>query len=125
MPTQRLTDKAVRGLKAPSTGQTEYWDELLPGFGVRVGTTGRKSFIVWTRINGEPRRITLKPAYPLLDLAAARDKARRIIADAQAGIGPELRTKREAKGTFGAVAESFMTDYAKDHRTRDEMQRKI
>jgi len=45
--------------------------------------------------------------------------------DAHAGIGPELRKKREEKGTFGAVAKSFMQDYAKNHRTRDEMQRII
>ena len=47
------------------------------------------------------------------------------MADAQAGIGPELRKKREEAGTFGAVAAVFMQDFAHSHRTRDEMQRKI
>jgi integrase len=125
MPSQRLTDKTLRGLKAPSTGQRDYWDELLPGFGVRVGTTGRKSFFVWTRINGTPRRVTLKPHYPVLELAAAREKAKAILIDAQAGVAPELRKKQQERGTFGAVAEAFMTDYASKHRTRDEMQRII
>jgi len=126
MPSQRFTDKMVKGLKPPASGQVDIWDELLPGFGVRVGTTGRKSFFVWTRINGKPKRITIKPHYiGDGDLARARSQAKAIIADAQAGIGPELRKKREAKGTFGAVAESFMRDYAKNHRTRGEMQRMI
>jgi integrase len=125
MPSQKLNDKSLRGLKAPSTGQIDYWDELLPGFGVRVGTTGRKSFFVGTRIRGKYCRITLKPPYPHLDLAAARTKARQIIADAQGGISPELKKRREEKGTFGAIAEAFMTDYAHSHRSRDEMQRKI
>ena len=78
------------------------------------------------------RRITLKPPYQdrtdgeiSLSSADARSKAKQIIADAQGGIGPELRKKREERGTFGAVAAAFMTDFAHSHRTRDEMQRKI
>src|SRR5262249_12821397 len=125
MPSQRFTDKWLRGLKAPSIGQVDYWYKLLSGFGVRVGTTGRTSFFVATRINGNYKRITLKPSFPALELAEARKRAQQIIIDAHAGIGPELRKKREAKATFGSVAESFMTDYASKHRTRDEMQRMI
>ena len=125
MPTQRFTDKMLRGLKPASTGQVDYWDELLPGFGIRVGTTGRKSFFVGTRINGKYKRITLSPPYDLLSLADARVKAKAIMADAHAGIGPELRKKRDEKGTFGAVAEAFMTDYAKNHRSRYQMQLRI
>ena len=104
----------------------------MTGFGVRIGTTGRKSFIVGTRINGDYKRITLKPPYQdrtdgeiRLSLADARSKAKQVIADAQGGVGPELRKKREERGTFGAVAAAFMTDFAHSHRTRDEMQRKI
>jgi hypothetical protein len=125
MPTQKFTDKMLRGLKAPKSGQIDIWDEVLPSFGVRIGKSGRKSFFVWTRIKGDPRRITLKPAYPELELAAARSKARHIIADAHSGVGPEVRKKREERGTFGAVAAAFMQDYAHSHRTKDEMQRKI
>src|SRR5215471_360121 len=103
MPSQRLTDKSLKGLKPAASGQVDYWDELLPGFGVRVGTTGRKSFFVGTRINGKYRRITLKPSYDQLSLADARSMAKAIMSDAHAGVGPELRKKREEKGTFGAV----------------------
>src|SRR6476660_281133 len=125
MPRQKLTDKSLRGLKLAAKGQVDIWDELLPGFGIRVGAGGRKVFIVGTRIKGKFHRITLKPAFPELELATARSRGRQIIADAQSGIGPELRAKRSEKGTFGAVASSFMEDFAKKHRTRGEMQRKI
>ncbi len=124
MQTQKLTDKFIQGLKPSAKGQYDVWDGLMPGFGIRVGST-RKSFIVGTRIKRKYRRITLKPHYPLLSLADARIRARNVIADAQGGIGPELRKKREEKGTFGAVAAAFMEDFAKKHRTREEMQRKI
>ena len=121
----KLTDKFLRGLKPPKSGQVDIWDDLLPSFGVRIGTTGRKSFFVGTRIKGKYRRITLKPPYPHLSLADAREQAKGIMADAQAGVGPELRKKREEAGTFGAVAAAFMQDYAHSHRTKGEIQRKI
>src|SRR4029450_6004870 len=104
MPTQRFTDKMLKGLKPTSSGQVDYWDELLPGFGVRVGKKS-KSFFVGIRINGKYRRITIKPPYREDgDLAGARTQAKAIMADAQGGIGPEVRKKREEKGTFGATA---------------------
>jgi integrase len=120
---KKLTDKTLRGLKAESTA-VDYWDEMLPGFGVRVGTTGTKSFFAGVYVNGKYRRITLG-RYDILSLVDARTKAKAIMADAHGGIGPELRKKRDEKGTFGAVAQAFMQDYAKDHRTRKEYQRKI
>ena len=120
---KKLTDKTLRGLKAESTA-VDYWDEMLPGFGVRVGTTGVKSFFAGVYVNGKYRRITLG-RYDILSLVDARTKAKAIMADAHGGIGPELRKKRDEKGTFGAVAQAFMQDYAKDHRTRKEYQRKI
>jgi integrase len=122
---QRLTDKGIRGLKAPAEGQIDIWDQVLPGFGVRVGYGGRKAFIVGTRINGKFRRITLKPAYPHLELAEARSQAKQIIADAQAGIGPDERKKRDAKKSFRAVADAFMVAHGNKLRTRKEVRRKI
>ena len=73
---ERLTDKLLKGLELPATGQIDIWDELMPSFGIRVSMGGRKSFMVGTRINGKFRRITLKPAYDALSLADARKKAR-------------------------------------------------
>jgi integrase len=121
---KKFTTQLLDGLKAPSEGQTDVWDTLLPCFGIRVGKKS-KSFFVGVRIKRKFRRITLKPPYPALSLAKAREQARAIIADAQAGLAPELKKKREAAGTFGAVAEAFMQDHAKKLRTSGEYQRKI
>jgi hypothetical protein len=94
---KKLTDKTIIGLKAGAT-PVDYWDELLSGFAVRVGTTGVKSFFVYTRINGTAKRITLKPPFPALGLAEARIKAREIITDAQAGISPEYAPSQAEVG---------------------------
>jgi integrase len=123
MPTQKLTDKLLQGLKFTKSGQLDVWDTVLRSFAVRTGKT-TKTFFVGTRVRGKYRRITVG-SYPAMSLAEARKAAGSIINDAQAGIGPELRKNREKAGTFGAVALAFMQDYAKNHRTRHEMQRKI
>ena len=123
MSAQKFSSKTLDGLKFAKSGQIDLWDSVLPGFAVRVGKS-TKTFFVGTRVNGKYRRITVG-SYPAMGLADARKRAGEIINDAQRGVGPELRKRREKAGTFGAVAEAFMQDYANKHRTRGEMQRKI
>jgi integrase len=119
-----FTDKMLRGLKPPQAGQFDVWDSKVPCFGIRVGKR-TKTFFVGTRVKGQGfRRITIG-TYPGTNLAQARAEAWRIIDDAKRGVAPEQKKKATEKGTFGAIAEAFMADYAKGHRTRKEMQRKI
>jgi integrase len=131
MPRHKLTDAFLRSLKTPATGQVEYWDALTPGFGVRVSYGGRKAFQALTRVNGKLQRFTLG-SYPSMSLLQARDEAEQIIKDAAKGISPkdrEAEDRRRAvadkRNTFGAVADEFMADHAKNLRTKDEMQRMI
>jgi integrase len=124
-----FTDKMIRGLKHPASGQYDKFEGgKLRAFGIRVGKES-KTFFVGVRINGKYRRITVgkydEEGRAGLTLKAARDRAYDIIKDAQAGISPEIKHRRETKGTFGAVASAFMQDYAHSHRTRDQMLRRI
>ena len=129
MPRHKLTDAFLRSVKTPAEGQIEHWDTLTPGFGVRVSYGGRKAFQVFTRIDGKLHRFTIG-AYPRLALSEARDQAERIIKDAAKGVSPQEREAEEQhkaqshrRNTFGAVAEEFMADHAKNLRTKNEMQR--
>src|SRR3954470_13217212 len=45
MPRARLTKSAIDALPTPPS-ELVYWDETLPGFGVKVTPAGRKVFIV-------------------------------------------------------------------------------
>ncbi|HLC08318.1 MAG TPA: Arm DNA-binding domain-containing protein, partial [Methyloceanibacter sp.] len=69
----RLTDISLRRLK-PRSEQYAVLDELLPNFGVRVGTTGKFSFFVLYRTNGRRKRDTLGQ-FPIISLAEARQLA--------------------------------------------------
>src|SRR5690349_21160377 len=131
MPRHKLTDAFLRSVKTPAEGQIEYWDNLTPGFGVRVSYGGRKAFQVLTRIDGKLHRFTIG-AYPRLSLAEARDQAERIIKDAAKGVSPQEREADERhkantrrRNTFESVAIEFMADHAKNLRTKGEMQRML
>ena len=129
MPKHKLTDAFLRNVKPPTTGQVEYWDRLIPSFGIRVSYGGRKAFQVLTRINGKLQRFSLG-GYPRLSLADARDRAEQLLRDAAKGILPREREAEELReaqaerlNTFRAVAAAFIEDHAKNLRTRGEMQR--
>ncbi|MEM7048399.1 MAG: Arm DNA-binding domain-containing protein [Acidobacteriota bacterium] len=65
----------------------------MPGFGVRVAQSGRKSFIVrYSAADGRKRRLTLG-AYPMLTLADARDKSREALAAVARGEDPRVRRR--------------------------------
>jgi hypothetical protein len=74
MPTVALNDRRLAGLK-PAGGRQEYFDRALPGFGVRVGASGRKTFILLHRVHGRLQRLTIRDpetdvsTYPTLSLA--------------------------------------------------------
>ena len=92
-------DRARRPkMRAPASGRVEYFDTLLPGFGLRVTAGGAKSWIVMTRVHGKLKRVTLG-RYPALGLADARDQARKVIADAQEGKTPLSGRARRRRST--------------------------
>ena len=95
----RLTDIAVRNLKAPVKGQKTYFDDALSGFGVRVSEGGIKSFVV---VSGRSRTRTTLGRYPVISLADARDKAKELLAQKTLG-------KHEAPAiTFEAALDVFL-----------------
>jgi hypothetical protein len=62
MPTVMLMAKSVPAFPAPDgAGRIDYWDEKAAGLVLRV-TAKVRTYSVWYRINGAPRRLTLGPA---------------------------------------------------------------
>ncbi len=43
MPKMKMTVRGVEGLKPPKSGQVDYWDTGLPGFGLRVSAGGKRT----------------------------------------------------------------------------------
>jgi integrase len=122
MPTIKLTQPAVEKLKGPSSGRIEYWDRQLPGFGLRISETGRKTWVVMYRVGGKLVRETLGTAATTPNVTDARTRARESLQKAQAGVNPveERRvSERTAKlagertpNSFGAAVDLYLNRYS-------------
>ena len=123
MARKQLTKALIERTKPPASGRVEILDSVIPQLALRVSSTGAKSFVLRTRVDGKQFRYTIGDAVAL-DLARARDMARDVLINAKQGIDPrdERRERqREAKVAdarqFGRVSELFLERYAKK-RTR-------
>jgi hypothetical protein len=117
MPTTKLTELAVTKMRPPKAGRIEYFDTLLPSFGLRITPAGAKSWVVMTRVNGHLKRVTLG-RWPVVGLAEARERARRAIADAQEGRTPAGARPRRRAFDGDTVAAVLVEFIARDQRGR-------
>ena len=83
MPNVTLTARGIGALETEGA-RVDYWDDLLPGFGVRVSATGTRTFFVRYRANGRQRRMVLG-RFPTTTLADARERARAKLSAVQEG----------------------------------------
>ena len=124
MPTIKLTQMAVERLKAPDQGRIEYFDAMLPGFGLRVSAPsagrkeGHKAWIVLYRIEGRLRRYTIGSLAAFPKVEVARERAGEILRDAERGIdaGAIKAAPPEAvraPDTVSSVCNDFIRIYAK------------
>ena len=123
----KLTKRAVEALKA-NGADTVYWDGELTGFGIRVRKSGRKNYILQTRIDGKLRWFTIGRHGPLT-ADEARTKALEILASAKKGIDPRGDTaKPEAEPVMTDLGKRFLEDYVPvhcKHRTQEEYRRSV
>jgi len=117
MPQKKLTATVMSNLKpAPKGKRVELWDSLLPGFGVRVGETGRATFMVMYRTTDAmtgrkvQRRHTIG-RYPVVKLDEAREKARDILRQAHDGEDPKAAERRATARpqSFRGLLDSYYT----------------
>lgn len=105
----RLTDAKIKGMKAPSSGQVEHADDLVPGLRVRVGKSGTKTFILRKRVAGKVRNVTLgRYDERRFGLAEARRKARVYVSDVESGKVP-AKPKRTTNAAL--TIRAMMDDY--------------
>lgn len=104
-----LTDRLAHSAKlVPGSGQREYFDAALRGFGVRVTTKGARTFFLAYRFGGKPRRLTLGPAGEM-KVAAARVKAEEARALIRAGQDPNEARKAAVAAAVHAAAHRPVT----------------
>ena len=116
----RITKRSVDAVKVGGA-DIVYWDGELTGFGLRVRRSGRKSYVVQTRIAGKLCWFTIGPHGPL-NPDQARARALEILACAKKGIDPrDADARREAQPRF---LEEYVPVHCKPS-TREEYRRSV
>lgn len=116
---KKLTDARIRSLR-PREARYEVWDGR--GFGVRVATSGRKSFVFVYHFNGRPRRMTLGK-YPNMTVADANKALAEAKTQLAKNVDPgevalsERRAERDAE-TFKELVNLWIERWAKRNRKR-------
>ena len=105
----KISKRTVDVLSVAS-GDGIFWDRELPGFGVRVYSSGRKTYVVQSRGRGGSRRITLG-RHGELTADRARRKAARIIDRIRQGDEP-VPAPPEPALTVAALAERYLEAHA-------------
>ena len=96
---QAFNDRSVKAASAPALGSKIIYDPRSAGFGVRVTSSGAKSFVLNYRFKGRERRITIGH-YPAWTLLAARKQADHFRREIDTGIDPlEKRTSERVAPT--------------------------
>lgn len=92
----KLTKRMIDGLEARDKDYFE-WDDELPGFGVRVWPSGRKTYVAQYRSGKQTRRFKIGAHGPLT-VEEARKEAKAVLGEVARGEDPQLdrSTRRKA-----------------------------
>lgn len=110
-----LTQRVIDSLTFQQAGANRdvRWDELLPGFGIRLYPSGRKTFVVNYRAEGVQRLMKVG-VYGQMTLEEARKRARAHLVAVADGIDPLKDRRRAASAqTVREVCHEYVEKYAK------------
>ncbi|MEH6758939.1 MAG: site-specific integrase [Parasphingorhabdus sp.] len=110
----RLNGHVAR--RKPKAQETEYWDKDLPGFGLRVFPSGRKTWFVMLRQRKKQRRISLGQVGKVsADEARRHAKAEllKVALDGLSASGSSSAGKKKQSPLMRDYAHRFWADYAR------------
>lgn len=117
-PVLSLTEARVRDLEPPPAGSGRrdvYRDSRTPGLILRVTETGVKSWLLYRRIGGRPRRVTIG-RWPAVTVDGARSAVHEMLGEIVKGSNPaDARHQVKNETTFGEVFTAYL-EHAKGHK---------
>ena len=117
--TINFTKKNLDNLPIPKGDERpSYYDEQVNGLLVRVTNKGTRSYMVFRRINGKPKKTTLG-IYPNMTIEQARSEAIKILGLISEGINPNsIKEGQLTKQTL--TLEKVFKDYRRSRGTNLE-----
>ena len=127
----RLSKSNISALKLPD-GKSEaiLFDDQLPGFGIRLRSGGKRTWIAQYRVGQKQRRVTIG-SVDAIDAEEARKTARSIIAKVQLGGDPQIEkrvSKAQAQDTVGGLVARYLASHGEKRlgaRTLVEVRRTL
>jgi integrase len=113
-----ITERAVKALKPPSTGNQIHYDRQVRGFGARITANGTVSFILNYVAGGRERRYTIG-TFPENSATWARAEALRLrsrIYGAEKFDPVEDRDQTNAEEKVSDLSRRYLDDYARPHK---------
>lgn len=108
---ERLTDKIVKALPAPASGNKLHYDAEVKGFACRVTAAGARAFVLNYRASGRERRYTIG-SFPEWTTTAARKEAAELKKLVDRGDDPMAeRHDDRAAPTVGELIDRFAADF--------------
>ena len=108
----RLNEATIKRIDPPQHGNKITYDEVVPGFGMRVTAKGARAFVFNYRTAGRERRLTIG-SWPAWSATAARERARDLRRMVDRGTDPlGDRQQRRIAPTFGDVAHDYLERHA-------------
>ena len=104
----KLTKSFIDKVKPPVTSYGMHWDEVVPGYGLRVTSTGKRVFMVMGRVKGKQVQFTIGNNGVFTE-DQARKKAQKLLQQMRDGIDPRDTRKEDeaAKVTLRQVADAY------------------
>ena len=103
---KRLTKRTIDALPIPASGRSIVFDQDVRGFYLETTATGARSFYLYRKVNGRPRRVRLG-GYPETTPEAARKMVQKTAGEIAEGRDPnaERRRRRQPDRTDPTLGE--------------------
>lgn len=117
MPVIKFSEAGIARLELPKQGRVDYWDKEHPGFGLRMTSSGQRTWQIMYRSAGKRKRLSLG-AWPALPLQIARTAAGQALKEVAEGRDP---ARQRTAVTGGAVTVEYLArSYLERHAQRNK-----
>lgn len=111
-----FTIKTLTALPSPIGKRVYYYDTKTRGLSICIMPSGKKTFVVYKKINGKPERITLG-AFKDISIEQARGKANEINSLIAKGENPAQKHRlSKTEITLNELFEEYLNRHAKIHK---------
>jgi integrase len=112
----KISEKTIKALTPPESGNRITYDTQIPGFGVRITSAGAVSFVLNYYSRGRERRITIGK-HPEWTVLAARNRALDLRREINEGHDPlEKREHERKQPTMSDLCSQYLEGYAATHK---------